>query len=131
MSARGIVLLFGPWNFPFTLIFRPLVVMVAAGNCALVKPNEMAPNTSKVAAEIIRDVFDEQEVAVFEGGVELANRLLEQPINHVFFTGKPSGGEKSNGRCSASPSLCDFGAGGQKSPLLLTALPMCAMRLIK
>ena len=93
-EARGIVLLFGPWNFPFTLIFRPLVVIVAAGNCALVKPNEMAPNTSKVAAEIIRDVFDEQEVAVFEGGVELANRLLEQPINHVFFTGSPAVGKK-------------------------------------
>ncbi|ARN73094.1 aldehyde dehydrogenase family protein [Oceanicoccus sagamiensis] len=92
-EAKGIVLLFGPWNFPFCLVFQPLVAIVAAGNCALVKPNEMAPHISKVTAEIIRDVFDEQEVAVFEGGVELANQLLEQPINHVFFTGSPAVGK--------------------------------------
>jgi aldehyde dehydrogenase (NAD+) len=92
-EARGIVLLFGPWNFPFNLIFQPLVTIVAAGNCALVKPNEMAPCISKVTAEIIRDTFDEREVAVFEGGIELANQLLEQPINHVFFTGSPAVGK--------------------------------------
>ena len=91
-ESRGIVLLFGPWNFPFNLVFQPLAAIVAAGNCALVKPNEMAPHTSKVSAGIIREVFDEQDVAVFEGGVDLANELLELPVDHVFFTGSPAVG---------------------------------------
>lgn len=92
-EARGIVLLFGPWNFPFCLVFQPLVAIIAAGNSALVKPNEMAPNVSKVTAAVIRETFDEQEVAVFEGGIDLANQLLELPVNHVFFTGSPAVGK--------------------------------------
>lgn len=88
-EARGVVLLFGAWNFPFTLLFAPLVPIIAAGNVAIVKPNELAPEASKVSAAIIREAFDESEVAVFEGGVDLANSLSELPVDHVFFTGSP------------------------------------------
>ena len=91
-EGRGIVLLFSPWNVPFALLFQPLVSIIAAGNCAMIKPNELAPNISKLAAEIIRDVFDEKDVAAFEGGVDLANEMLELPIDHIFFTGSPSVG---------------------------------------
>ena len=92
-EGRGIVLLFGPWNVPFALLFQPLVSIIAAGNCAMVKPNELAPNISKLAAEIIGDVFDVKDVAAFEGGVKLANELLDLPFDHIFFTGSPSVGK--------------------------------------
>ncbi|AEI82333.1 aldehyde dehydrogenase AldX (plasmid) [Cupriavidus necator N-1] len=91
-EPKGVVLLFGPWNFPFALVFQPLVAIIAAGNCAIVKPNEMAPATSRITAQIIREVFPENEVAVFEGNVELANALLELPFDHIFFTGSPKVG---------------------------------------
>ena len=54
----------------------------------------MSPATSAVSAKIIRQAFDENEVAVFEGGVELANHLLELPVNHIFFTGSPAVGKQ-------------------------------------
>ena len=92
-EARGIVLLFGPWNFPFSLVIQPLAQIISAGNCAIVKPNEMAPNVSKVSTKIIREVFEPQEVAVFEGDVSLANQLLELPVDHIFFTGSPAVGK--------------------------------------
>jgi aldehyde dehydrogenase (NAD+) len=88
-EGRGNVLLFGPWNFPFNLIFQPLVPIIAAGNTAIVKPNEMSPHTSAVATTIIREAFDESDVAVFEGGVDLAEQLLQMPFDHIFFTGSP------------------------------------------
>lgn len=88
-EPRGVCLLFGPWNFPFLLVFEPLVPMIAAGNCVIVKPNELAPATSRLAAKLIREVFDEREVAVFEGGVPLADALLDLPVDHIFFTGSP------------------------------------------
>jgi aldehyde dehydrogenase (NAD+) len=91
-EARGVVLLFGPWNFPFGLLLQPLAAIVAAGNTAIVKPNELALATSAVATTIIREAFSEEEVAVFEGGVELANELLELPVDHIFFTGSPAVG---------------------------------------
>jgi len=88
-EGRGAVLLFGPWNFPFNLIFQPLVPIIAAGNTAIVKPNELSPNTSALVTRIIREAFDETDVAVFEGGIDLANLLLEFPFDHIFFTGSP------------------------------------------
>lgn len=88
-EPRGVCLLFGPWNFPFLLVLEPLIPMIAAGNCVIVKPNEMAPATSRIVAKVIREVFDENEVAVFEGDVALANALLEYPFDHMFFTGSP------------------------------------------
>jgi len=93
MEARGIVLLFSPWNYPYALLFQPLVSIIAAGNCSIAKPNELAPNVSKLVAEIINEVFDEKDVAVFEGGVDLANELLELPVDHIFFTGSPAVGK--------------------------------------
>lgn len=92
-EARGVVLIFGPWNFPFQLLFESLVPALAAGNTAIVKPNEMCPTTSRVSASVIREAFGEHEVAVFEGGVDVANALLELPIDHVFFTGSPTVGK--------------------------------------
>lgn len=92
-EGRGVVLLFGPWNFPFSLVFQPLVPIVAAGNTCIVKPNELAPATSDVTARIIRSVFDERHVAVLEGGVDVAEQLLDLPVDHVFFTGSPAVGK--------------------------------------
>lgn len=92
-EPRGVVLLFGPWNFPFGLVMQPLVPIVAAGNACIVKPNELQPAVSAVIAKILRGVFPENEVAVVEGDVALANQLLELPFDHIFFTGSPAVGK--------------------------------------
>jgi len=86
-EARGVCLILGPWNFPLGLVFGPLAAAVAAGNCCMVKLTDLCPATAKIAATIVREVFEENEVAVFEGGVEVAEALLELPFNHIFFTG--------------------------------------------
>lgn len=117
-EARGIVLLFGPWNFPYSLVMQPLVSIIAAGNCALVKPNELAPNISRVTAEIIREVFDEKDVAVFQGGVDLANQLLELPVNHIFFTGSPAVGKKVMAAAAKNLASVTLELGG-KNPVIV------------
>jgi aldehyde dehydrogenase (NAD+) len=86
-EARGVCLVLGPWNFPLGLTFGPLAAAIAAGNCCMVKLTDLCPNTASIAGKIIRKVFDEQEVALFEGDVSVATALLEQPFNHIFFTG--------------------------------------------
>ena len=88
-EARGVCLVFGPWNFPYQLSLTPLVAIIAAGNTAIMKPSEMAPATSALVATVIRECFEENEVAVFEGGADVAEALLELPADHVFFTGSP------------------------------------------
>jgi aldehyde dehydrogenase (NAD+) len=117
-EARGVCLVFGPWNFPFQLLFEPLVPVIAAGNTAILKPNELAPATSRVSAEIIRQVFDEREVAVFEGGIEVAEQLLALPVDHVFFTGSPKVGRVVMGAAARHLSSVTLELGG-KCPVIL------------
>ena len=86
-EARGVCLMLGPWNFPLGLTLGPVAAAVAAGNCCMVKLTDLCPATARVATSIIRDAFDENEVAVFEGDVSVATALLELPFSHIFFTG--------------------------------------------
>ncbi len=83
----GVVLIIGPWNYPFQLLISPLVGAIAAGNCAILKPSEIAVNTSKVIRDLITKTFDPAYIAVVEGGVETSQALLAEKFDHIFFTG--------------------------------------------
>lgn len=90
----GVALIIGPWNFPFQLMFAPLVAAIAAGNCALLKPSHDAPHSSHLIAKIVSDTFDPAYISVSEGGLEVAQELLQEPLDYIFFTGGPAGGRE-------------------------------------
>jgi aldehyde dehydrogenase (NAD+) len=90
----GVVLILGPWNYPLQLLLTPLVSALAGGNRAVLKPSELAPHTADAVARIIGAAFDPAEVAVARGGPEVAEALLEERYDHVFFTGSTSTGRK-------------------------------------
>ncbi len=92
-EPKGVVLIISPWNFPFNLTFGPFVSAIAAGNCVMIKPSEMTPHIAKVMHKIISEVFQTNEVALIEGGIEISTELLTLPFNHIFFTGAPSIGK--------------------------------------
>ena len=83
----GVVLIIGPWNYPFQLMVSPLVGAIAAGNCAILKPSEQAPHTAKVVADLIADTFDPSYITVFEGDASVSQQLLAEKFDHIFFTG--------------------------------------------
>lgn len=83
----GVVLIIGPWNYPFQLMLSPLVGAIAAGNCAILKPSEHAPHTSNVVAELINTTFPENYIVVIEGEAETSKRLLAEKFDHILFTG--------------------------------------------
>ena len=92
-EPKGVVLIISPWNFPLNLTFGPLVSAIAGGNCVMIKPSEMTPHISALMGQIIKELFEESEVAVIEGSVKTAEPLLEMPFNHIFFTGSPTVGK--------------------------------------
>ena len=92
-EPKGVCLIMSPWNYPINLTFAPLVSAIAAGNVVIIKPSEMTPNTSSVMAEIVKDIFNDNEVVLIEGEVEVAQELLKLPFNHIFFTGSPQVGK--------------------------------------
>lgn len=83
----GVALIIGPWNYPFQLIISPLMGAIAAGNCAILKPSELAPATSSVLARLIEETFDPAYVALVEGGADTAQALLAEKFDHILFTG--------------------------------------------
>jgi aldehyde dehydrogenase (NAD+) len=83
----GVVLIISPWNYPVQLLLSPLVGAVAAGNCAVLKPSEVTPNTSAALARIVPEYLDREAVALVEGGVEETTALLEERWDHIFYTG--------------------------------------------
>lgn len=117
-EARGVCLILGPWNFPLGLVLGPLAAAVAAGNCCLVKLTDLCPATAKVAARIIKQAFDEKEVALFEGGVDVASALLELPVNHIFFTGSTRVGKLVMAAAAKHLATVTLELGG-KSPVIV------------
>ncbi|MEM1241294.1 MAG: aldehyde dehydrogenase [Cyanobacteria bacterium P01_H01_bin.26] len=83
----GVVLIIGPWNYPFQLMVSPLVGAIAAGNCAILKPSEHAPHTAQVVADLIADTFDPAYISLFQGDADVSQQLLAEKFDHIFFTG--------------------------------------------
>ena len=83
----GVTLILGPWNYPVQLILAPLVSAIAAGNCAVLKPSELAPRTAEAIAALARETFAEEFVSVVNGGADVAEALLAERFDKIFFTG--------------------------------------------
>jgi len=117
-EARGVCLILGPWNFPLGLVFGPLAAAIAAGNCCVVKLTDLCPATASVAAKIINEAFEEKEVALFEGDVDVATTLLELPFNHIFFTGSTRVGKLVMAAAAKNLATVTLELGG-KSPVIV------------
>ena len=117
-EARGVCLILGPWNFPMGLTFGPLAAAIAAGNCCVVKLSDLCPATAGIAAEIVAEAFDEKEVALFEGDVNVATALLDQPFNHIFFTGSTRVGKLVMAAAAKHLATVTLELGG-KSPVIV------------
>lgn len=116
----GVCLIIVPWNYPLNLAFGPLASALAAGNTAIIKPSELVPNMSRVTREIVEDVFDPSEVAVFEGDASVATALQELPFDHVFFTGSPGVGRLVMAAAAKHLTSVTLELGG-KSPTIVDA----------
>ena len=117
-EPRGVVLIITPWNYPFNLIITPLISAIAAGNCVILKPSELAKNTSNLISNMIAELFPENEIAVLEGEKELAIELLKKPFDHIFFTGSTGIGKKVMEAASKNLSSVTLELGG-KSPVVI------------
>jgi len=117
-EPRGIVLIIAPWNYPFNLIVAPLISAISAGNCVILKPSELAKNTSSLISKMIEDLFSENEVAAIEGEKDVSIELLKKPFDHIFFTGSSAVGKKVMEAASKNLSSITLELGG-KSPVII------------
>lgn len=117
-QPRGVVLIMAAWNYPFALLFAPLVGAVAAGNCAILRPSSKVPRTAAVARRIVAEAFLPEEVCVIAGDRTTAEALLELPFDHVFFTGSTPVGRTIMAAAAPQLSSVTLELGG-KSPAIV------------
>lgn len=116
----GVVLIIGPWNYPFQLVIAPLIGAIAAGNCAILKPSEIAAHTSHFLAEIIPKYFESSFIAVVEGGKDITQQLLEEKFDHIFYTGSTQVGKIIMSAAAKHLTPVTLELGG-KSPCIVDA----------
>ena len=130
----GVVLIIGPFNYPFQLIMSPLVGAIAAGNCATIKPSEHSIATSRVIESIINDNFLSDYIKVIEpsGGKEVVSSLLDLKFDYIFFTGSVRVGKIVMEKASKNLIPVTLELGG-KSPCIVDKdanVKMSAKRIV-
>ncbi|KAI6652544.1 hypothetical protein LOD99_4329 [Oopsacas minuta] len=83
----GMVLIIGAWNYPIQLVLLPLAGAIAGGNCAILKPSEIAPHCAKVVTDLVTKYMDPECYAVLNGAAKETQKMLEYRWEHIFYTG--------------------------------------------
>lgn len=118
-QAKGVVGIIVPWNFPINLSFGPLASAIAAGNRAMVKLSEFTPQTSKLIEQLILEKIDKTEIAIINGGVDIAQAFSALPFDHLLFTGATEVGKTIMGQAAKNLVPVTLELGG-KSPVIVT-----------
>lgn len=116
----GVVLIISPWNYPLQLLLLPLAGAIAAGNCAVIKPSEMAPATEQVIKKMVEEAFDPRHVKVVTGdGSEVVPALMDRfKFDHIFYTGSTTVGREIYKRAANNLIPVTLELGG-KSPCIV------------
>ncbi len=117
-EPKGVVGIIGTWNAPVFTLASPLAYVLAAGNRAIVKPSEITPRTAHAFAVGIAEFFSPDEIAVVEGGPEVADALSRLPLDHLVFTGSTAIGRKVMQNASENLVPVTLELGG-KSPVIV------------
>lgn len=116
----GVALVIAPWNYPVQLLLVPMAAAIAAGNCVVGKPSEIASKTSEVLARLAAEHLDGRAIAMVEGGPEETQALLDQRFDTIFYTGNGRVGRLVMEAAAKHLTPVTLELGG-KSPVLVDA----------
>ncbi len=116
----GVALIIAPWNYPIQLLVEPMAAAIAAGNAVIAKPSELAPACSSVVSRCLPKYLDTEAIAIVEGGVEETTSLLEEPFDHILFTGSTNVGKVVMAAAAKHLTPVTLELGG-KSPTIVAA----------
>ncbi|XP_050092003.1 aldehyde dehydrogenase family 3 member B1 isoform X3 [Anopheles aquasalis] len=114
----GVVLVIGAWNYPLQLTLVPVAAAIAAGNCVVIKPSEVATASAKFIADKLPKYLDGDCYRVVTGGPKETSELLKEKFDYVFYTGSGRVGKIVHQACSENLTPCTLELGG-KSPCYL------------
>ena len=129
-EPKGVCLAIGAWNAPIAEALVPAIGAIAAGNAVLIKPSELSPHCSTLLAKMVAEIGPDNEITVVEGGAEVAQALLAQPFNHIFYIGSHNIGKLIAKAAADHFASCTLEMGG-KNPAIVDKsadIPEAAMK---
>jgi len=131
-EPKGVILILSPWNFPIDLSLKTIGMAVAAGNCCLLKPSEVASASEEALARLIPKYLDTEAVQVMTGGPDVSTALISLRWDHIHYTGNGSVARIVAQAAAKNLVPCTLELGG-KSPAIITSganLNVAAKRLL-
>ncbi|MGH8979389.1 MAG: aldehyde dehydrogenase family protein [Acidimicrobiales bacterium] len=116
----GVALVVAPWNYPVQLLLVPMAAAIAAGNCVVGKPSELAPATSSALARLAARHLDTRAIAIEEGGADETRALLAERFDAIFYTGNAKVGRIVMEAAAKHLTPVTLELGG-KSPVIVDA----------
>lgn len=95
-----------------------MVGAIAAGCVAVVKPSELAPNSSRIMEELCAKYLDPTAYVVVNGGVPETTHLLDLKWDHILFTGSGRTGRIVSTAAARHATPVTLELGG-KSPVVI------------
>lgn len=114
----GNSLIVAPWNYPVQLLLNPLVGAISSGCTAILKPSPYVPHVSLVLANMIKEYFDEEYIAIVQGNRDVNKALFAERFDIIFFTGSPKLGKQVMEAASKNLTPVVLELGG-KSPCIV------------
>jgi coniferyl-aldehyde dehydrogenase len=93
-QPKGVVGNMVSWNFPFDIAIGPMLDQLGAGNRVVIKPSDLSPACGQLLHEMCKETFDEDQVAVVNGGIEFARYFPTLPWDHLVYTGSGAVGRQ-------------------------------------
>ena len=128
----GTVLVISPWNYPISLLLKPLIGAVSAGNTVLLKPSEVSTATSLLLHTLIPQYLDKECIQIVLGGPQETERILTYQFDYIFYTGSTVIGKKIMKAASEFLTPVTLELGG-KSPVIIddsANLSVAAKRIV-
>ncbi|KZT06718.1 aldehyde dehydrogenase [Laetiporus sulphureus 93-53] len=131
-APKGVVLIIGPWNYPYILTLGPLVGALAAGCPCVVKGSELAPTVAQLLADLFPQYLDPNAYVFVNGAIPETTHLLSSRWDHILFTGSGKTGRIVAAAAAkyATPVTLELGG---KSPVVIAEdadLELAAKRVL-
>ena len=118
-QPKGVVGVIAAWNFPIVEAVGPMITALAAGNRVMIKMSEFSPRSTVVLRDMLAEIFPPDRVAVFGGGIDIAQAFSSLPFDHIVFTGSPAVGKEIMRAAAANLTPVTLELGG-KSPAIVS-----------
>jgi aldehyde dehydrogenase (NAD+) len=114
----GVALVIGAWNYPVYTSIPQAATAIAAGNCVMLKPSELAPHSSGVIKKLFDNYLNPDFYQCIEGKVEVAKAVSKLTVDVICFTGSTATGRLVAMEAAKNLVPCILELGG-KCPVII------------